>query len=281
MASDSPAPGTLAEALAALQGQLPRVAKTADAQYGKYADLTVVTEAIMPVLSALGLAFTARPTLIGDGDSARFVLAYTLHFAGGGVLTGEYPLPSSGSPQQVGAAITYARRYALCAVTGLAPGDDDDDAQSAEAAHHEARKSCQVPDASLAAEGRMTRAQKSEHERLAADTVRTDRKAERSHPRAPDPDDPWAQDAPVDGEHAAALRGSLLTDPEDKPGSSTFEQQQKIAIELAGKGITAREDKLVFCGHVTGRDIGSSKELSLSEAQAVLRAVRELEDANA
>jgi len=30
---------TLAEALAALQARLPRVAKTADAQHGKYADL--------------------------------------------------------------------------------------------------------------------------------------------------------------------------------------------------------------------------------------------------
>jgi hypothetical protein len=102
---------TLAEALAALQARLPRVAKTADAQYGKYADLTMVSDALLPVMSELGLSFTARPTLSGE---ARFVLLYSLLHVSGDELTGEYPLPSTGTPQQVGSAITYARRYTLC-----------------------------------------------------------------------------------------------------------------------------------------------------------------------
>lgn len=124
-----PAPKSLSEALSALQAHLPRVAKTADAQYGKYADLTMVSEALLPVLSSLGLSFTARPTKHPDFG---FVLTYDLHHISGDSLGGYYPLPDSGSPQQIGSAITYARRYALCAVTGLAPGGDDDDAQAAE-----------------------------------------------------------------------------------------------------------------------------------------------------
>ena len=35
------------------------------------------------------------------------------------------------NPQSIGGAITYARRYALCAVLGLAPAEDDDDAAQA------------------------------------------------------------------------------------------------------------------------------------------------------
>ena len=285
-----PVPSSLAEALARLQGRLPRVAKDHTARVtsqktGKthtydYADLLDVSEAILPPMSALGLSFVAMPTLIEQG----FVLNYILKHVGGDQVEGFYPLPSSGSPQEIGTAITYARRYALCAVTGLAPGGDDDDAASAEAAHHEARKAPRnVPDAQLAASGQMTRAQKTEHERLAADTVRSERKAERSHPRGPDPDDPWAQDAPVDHERAAALRRDLEDRelPEDKPGTATPDQQRAIPILLAKKGISSREDKLVYCATVTGREVESTADLSYNEAAAVLKAAGELEAVNA
>ena len=108
---------------------------------------------------------------------------------------------------------------------------------------------------------------------------------ERSHPQGPDPEDPWAQDAPVTGQRAAAMRGSLegrdLTDAEDKPGTSTLEQQQSIAITLGAKGRTTRAQKLAFCGDVVRRDLASSKELSYAEAVAVLQAATELEAVNA
>jgi hypothetical protein len=283
-----PVPGTLAEALAQLQGRLPRVAKTSPGQVGNqkylYADLADVSGALLPLLASLGLSFTCCPTVMEDG--ALFVLDYQLRHISGEKVSGLYLLPTSGTPQQVGSAITYARRYTLCAVTGLAPGGDDDDGNAAEAGHQPAARPGphpaprNVPDAQLTATGQMTRAQKADHERLAADTVRDPKRAERSHPRAPDPDDPWAQDAPVDHQRAAALREDLEL-AEDKPGSSTLEQQQQIAIRLAAKGITTREDKLAFCGITTGRDVESSKELAYNEALAILRAADELEAVNA
>jgi hypothetical protein len=256
-----------------LQGRLPRVAKTGDGQYGKYADLTVVSEALRPLMASLDLSFIAKPTL---DDQGRFVLEYAiLHGASGDEVGGSYPLPAGGTPQQMGSAITYARRYTLCAVTGLAPGGDDDDAQAAELGHAE-RKSRQVPDAQLGAEGRMTRAQAAEHDRLKADTMRGG-KVERSHPREPDADDPWARDVPMDGVRAAELR----EDAEDRPGSSTPGQWQQLAVLYGQVGLAERDMRLADLTDRTGRVIGSAKDLSYREAESAVRALRELVSAAA
>lgn len=123
----------LNKALAALQADLPHVGKDLTAEAGQYsydyADLTAVSKALMPKMGKLGLSFSALPTLNAEG---RFVLSYSLLHSSGQEKTGEYVLPDKGSPQQIGSAITYARRYSLCAVTGLAPGGDDDDGAAAE-----------------------------------------------------------------------------------------------------------------------------------------------------
>lgn len=121
----------LYKALVAFQKELPNVSKSNTAKAGsfsyKYADLTDVTEKIIPLLTKHGLSFTASPTLRGD----RFVLSYRLTHISGEVLGGDYPLPERGTPQEMGSAITYARRYALVSITGVAPGGDDDDAAAA------------------------------------------------------------------------------------------------------------------------------------------------------
>lgn len=131
-------PETLAQAVALLQTRLPEIkkdqtakVKTDKANYSyTYADLAQITRQLMPILGALGLSFIAKPTTV----DSRFVLAYKLLHISGGSEEGEYPLPVSGTPQSIGAAITYARRYCLCAVTGIAPEDDDDGA-AAQAEH--------------------------------------------------------------------------------------------------------------------------------------------------
>ncbi len=128
----APTPGGLAAALAAVQAKLPEVRKTETATVpmksgGKYsytyADLADVSRAVLPLLGAHGLSFTCKPTI---NDGGRFVLAYSLLHAGGEREDGEYPLPTSGTAQEIGSAITYGRRYVLCAVTGVAPDEDDD-----------------------------------------------------------------------------------------------------------------------------------------------------------
>jgi hypothetical protein len=122
---------SLIEALLEVQKDLPKIVKGNKVNAGSmkyaYADLTDVTEALMPVLTAHGLVFMAMPTVTELGH----VLHYRLAHESGQSVDGFYPLPVNVRSQELGSAITYARRYALCAVTGVAPvGDDDDGAKA-------------------------------------------------------------------------------------------------------------------------------------------------------
>jgi hypothetical protein len=53
-----------------------------------------------------------------------------LHTSGQWIAS-EHPLPLSGRPQEIGSALTYARRYSLSALIGIA-ADEDDDANAAQ-----------------------------------------------------------------------------------------------------------------------------------------------------
>lgn len=125
-------PASLAAALAAFQAELPKVPKTKTAvvqhkdgggshRYN-YADLADFSTIVLPLLAKHGLSFSSLPTL---DEGGRLVLEYTLRHSGGDSVTGRYPL-GSGTSQQIGSAITYARRYALSAITGVAADEDDD-----------------------------------------------------------------------------------------------------------------------------------------------------------
>jgi hypothetical protein len=156
--SEPAVPASLAEALITLQAGLPHIRKTATGQAGnretKYADLATITELAFPMLAALGLYWTCKPTM----DDDRFVLHYKLGHISGESDEGDYPLPNS-NPQTIGGAITYARRYAFCAVTGLAPAEDDDDAaaDSKEARDRQNQRTSRIADERAATPPAQTR----------------------------------------------------------------------------------------------------------------------------
>jgi hypothetical protein len=133
MAAETPVPKSLDEALLILQADPPVLVKDKKGQVGnqktKYADLVQVNAVVLSRLNALGCVYTTKPTL--RPDDPKFVLRYSLkHVASGTEDSGEYPLKLSENPMQMGSAITYARRYVLLAITGIAAEDEDDDAQS-------------------------------------------------------------------------------------------------------------------------------------------------------
>ena len=115
---------SLAAALAAFQAELPKVVKNASNPHfkNKFADLTELSSVVLPMLGKHGLAWSAMPNTV---EGRGMVLETTLLHESGEKMTGMYPLTGS-TPQQIGSAITYARRYALAAVTGVAADDDDD-----------------------------------------------------------------------------------------------------------------------------------------------------------
>lgn len=144
VASTTSAPDTLSAALAAFQAELPKVEKDnvgvipgKDGKQGyryDYADLADISAVALPLLGKVGLSWSTKPTVNEHGS---FVLEYRLRHSSGEEDIGQYPLPdpTRTPPQQVGSHITYARRYALCSVTGIAPGGEDDDGAAAQRGH--------------------------------------------------------------------------------------------------------------------------------------------------
>lgn len=118
----------LAAALAAAQGMMENaIMNRLNPHFKtKYADLAAVLNAARKPLSANGLAIVQT---IGDG-----VLHTRLLHTSGQWIASEHPLLMSGRPQEIGSALTYARRYSLSALIGIA-ADEDDDATGAEKTH--------------------------------------------------------------------------------------------------------------------------------------------------
>lgn len=114
---------SLTAALAAFQAELPKVHKGSINPHfkSKFASLEDMTAVVLPLLGEHGLAWATLPTV----EDGQFVLKYRLLHESGTEIGGIYPLGGSNA-QQRGSEITYARRYALSAVTGIAADEDDD-----------------------------------------------------------------------------------------------------------------------------------------------------------
>jgi hypothetical protein len=133
----------LTAALAAVQAKLPKIpksktatvpTKTGGSYTYRYADLAEVSAVVLPLLAAEGLAWTCLP----EYDNGRLLLRAELRHTGGDKLEAAWPLPSEGTPQMLGGALTYGRRYLLSAVVGVAT-DEDDDATAASGRHERPR----------------------------------------------------------------------------------------------------------------------------------------------
>lgn len=89
----------------------------------KYADLGSVVDAVKPALNEAGIVFiqTASPS----EDGKLHLATRLMHESGEWIEdTLVMPLPKP-DPQGFGSAMTYARRYALAAITGVYQDDDD------------------------------------------------------------------------------------------------------------------------------------------------------------
>jgi hypothetical protein len=94
----------------------------------KYADLGAVIEAVIKPLHDNGFALMQPPHSDGALVEVETIL---LHESGGYIRSTLGVRPTKLDPQGIGSAITYARRYALQSIAGIAPEDDDGNAASA------------------------------------------------------------------------------------------------------------------------------------------------------
>lgn len=126
----SPTIAELAAALAQAQAELNPAQKNASNPMlrNKYADLSACIAATREVLPKHGLAVSQ---VVNSTDGSTVSVTTILLHKSGEWLSSTCTLPSIGNKgvnpaQAAGSAITYARRYGLSAIIGLATDDDDD-----------------------------------------------------------------------------------------------------------------------------------------------------------
>jgi hypothetical protein len=118
----------LATALAKAQGELMGAKKdTANPFFkSKYADLASIVEALKACFPKYGLAYVQTICTSEDGVGVETLLT---HSSGEWVKSDPFYLPvNKADAQGFGSCATYARRYSLAAIAGVAPEDDDGNA---------------------------------------------------------------------------------------------------------------------------------------------------------
>ena len=149
--------------MAEFQRRCPPIKKTKRVNAGpysySYAPLDEILTTIQPVMGEVGLSVSWKTTEIGEKVSVACIIAHEL---GHTQESGAFIIPISSAQEQrgpnaaqrVGIAISYAKRYSLLGIIGLAPEDDDD------AGSHGERASRAEPEAARAepngAEGELT-----------------------------------------------------------------------------------------------------------------------------
>lgn len=145
------------QAMAEFQRTCPAIKKTKEARIAtrtgpgyvyRFAPLDEIMSTIQPVMGPLGLSVSWRSRV----EPAQVVVACRVsHTLGHHEESGEIAMPvvqgdgSGANPaQRVGIAATYAKRYALLGIIGMAP-EDDDDAASQEAKPEQAHDEGQIP----------------------------------------------------------------------------------------------------------------------------------------
>lgn len=120
----------LATSLSKFQGEIKDIKKESDNPFfkSKYADLASILDYVRPILSKNGLSVVQRGAGIDlNGDNCVLSIVTTLMHSSGQYIESlmQSPLAKKPSPQEIGSAMTYCRRYDLAAILGISQVDDD------------------------------------------------------------------------------------------------------------------------------------------------------------
>ena len=92
----------------------------------KYADLASVKEAMQEPFALNELAVLQEP----QTENSQVCLVTTLIHSSGEFMRSKFVVPCKQDAQGYGSAVTYARRYTIQAIAGIAPEEDDGNAAS-------------------------------------------------------------------------------------------------------------------------------------------------------
>lgn len=121
------------------QGLMPKLLKDATNPHlkNRYASMTSVLETVRKPLTEAGLVLYQSASAITDesGKLTVVVRSMLIHGDTGESVEEQIAMPvAQNTPQAIGSAITYGRRYLAVLQCGLAPDDDDDDDGNASSA---------------------------------------------------------------------------------------------------------------------------------------------------
>lgn len=118
----------LAQALSLVQSEIQDIPKDKKGHGHKYADLAGVLEVCRPILAKNGLSVSQLCSNEALSPDVVGIETMLMHSSGEyltGMLYMRVPTGSRNAAQAAGSIITYARRYSLAAVLGVAQVDDD------------------------------------------------------------------------------------------------------------------------------------------------------------
>ena len=118
----------LLPALMDAQKEIPTMPKNAKAYGYNYTDLDTITSVIKPILARHNISYMQS---VGMDDEGRSTLTTRIFSRDGEYIEDVTTLPviqsaKNNSAQTMGMAITYVRRYALCAMLGITSDEDVD-----------------------------------------------------------------------------------------------------------------------------------------------------------
>lgn len=141
---------TVYAALLRAREEFPTIVKDETADVGKYkykyVELSSVLAAVTPALTKHGLILVQ--TVDCHAQHGPVLLTRLVHIDSGTDIQSGYPLQPDrpNDPQALGKAVTYARRYSIFAVLGLAPEDDDAQKTDRPARQKQLQKAEETPD---------------------------------------------------------------------------------------------------------------------------------------
>lgn len=121
----------LLENFANAQGEFVTLPKDKQGYGYKYTDLDTVISTVRPILAKHGLGFIQSLTTTESGKNAVTTRLFSKEgeYLEDTIILPDISMAKTNSAQNLGAAITYMKRYALCAMLGIS-SDEDTDAET-------------------------------------------------------------------------------------------------------------------------------------------------------